>query len=104
MSINKLSLEPIAFSDLSKPTGNIYDSINIIAERADALNTQFKDELDELLAEFGAPMNVNDTSYLEERASICKSAEAEPKPYMQAIDEFLAGELDYSIEGDEEGE
>lgn len=98
MPRTNLSLKPLSFSELSKLTDNIYDSINIISERADVLNIQSKEELDKLLIEFGSPMDVNDTSYLDECAAICKSAEVQPKPYIQAIGEFLKGELEYKIE------
>lgn len=88
-----LNLKPVAFDDLIKSTGNIYDTINIISKRAKVLNTRFKTELDRLLEEFGSPSGVNDTSYLDECETICKSSDIQPKPHIQAIMELLEGDL-----------
>ena len=41
--------------DLDTPTGNIYESINIIARRANQIATELKTELNRKLADFSAP-------------------------------------------------
>lgn len=75
---------------LEKGTNNIYESIAIIAKRADQIETDLKKELDEKLEEFAS---VNDT--LEEtfenreQIEISKFYEKLPNPVLMAIQEFL---------------
>lgn len=94
---NPLTLKPIAFSDLVKETGNIYDAVNMIGKRAKILNTRTKNELDRLLEEFGTPSAADDLSYMEECATICRSFDAQPKPHLQATQELVQGDL-YCVE------
>ena len=75
---------------LEKGTNNIYESIAIIAKRADRIETDLKKELDSKLEEFAS---VNDT--LEEtfenreQIEISKFYEKLPNPVLIAIEEFL---------------
>ena len=57
--------------DLDKDTGNIYESINIIARRANQISTELKAELTCKLAVFSSP-----TDTMEECASRRVSREA----------------------------
>ena len=41
--------------DLDKDTGNIYESINIIARRANQISAELKTELNRKLADFSSP-------------------------------------------------
>ena len=41
--------------DLDTPTGNIYESINIIARRANQIATELKAEINRKLADFSTP-------------------------------------------------
>ena len=74
---------------LEKGTNNIYESIAIIAKRADQIETDLKKELDSKLEEFAS---VNDT--LEEtfenreQIEISKFYEKLPNPVLIAIEEF----------------
>ena len=88
-----LNLVQYSFSDLVKDTGNIYKSINIIIRRSKYLHVKAKQDLENLLSEYGKPLSTTDTSYLEEAEQICKSFDAQPKAHLTAINEFLAGDL-----------
>lgn len=79
---------------LEKGTNNIYESIAIIAKRADQIETDLKKELDSKLEEFAS---VNDT--LEEtfenreQIEISKYYEKLPNPVLIAIQEYLEDQV-----------
>jgi len=79
---------------LEKGTNNIYESIAIIAKRADQIETDLKKELDSKLEEFAS---VNDT--LEEtfenreQIEISKFYEKLPNPVLMAIQELLEDQI-----------
>lgn len=81
---------------LSEPTGNIYESVVIIAKRANQIAAALKKELSEKLEEFSQG-NVADT--LEEtyenreQIEISRHYERLPKPTLTAIKEFEDGEI-----------
>ena len=84
--------------DLDSPTGNIYESINIIARRANQIASELKTELNRKLADFSTP---NDTSVEEtfenrEQIEISRYYERLPKPAIIATEEFLDGEVYFS--------
>ncbi len=81
---------------LSEPTGNIYESVAIIAKRANQVAAELKKELSDKLEEFTSA-NVADT--LEEtyenreQIEISRHYEKLPKPTLIAIKEFENGEI-----------
>ena len=76
--------------NLCKDTGNIYESVAIIAKRANQISVQIKDDLSKKLQEFAS---YNDT--LEEvfenreQIEISRSYEKLPKPTLLATQEFI---------------
>lgn len=83
--------------DLDRPTGNIYESINIIARRANQIATEIKTELNRKLADFSAPSDssVEETFENREQIEISRYYERLPKPVIIATEEFLDDELFY---------
>ncbi|MBO5801004.1 MAG: DNA-directed RNA polymerase subunit omega [Alistipes sp.] len=81
--------------DLDTPTGNIYESINIIARRANQIATELKVELNRKLADFSAPTDsaVEETFENREQIEISRYYERLPKPALIATEEFLDGDL-----------
>lgn len=81
--------------DLDTPTGNIYESINIIARRANQIATELKTELNRKLADFSAPTDnsVEETFENREQIEISRYYERLPKPAIIATEEFLDGEI-----------
>ncbi len=81
---------------LSEPTGNIYESVVIIAKRANQIAAELKKELSEKLEEFSQG-NIADT--LEEtyenreQIEISRHYEKLPKPTLTAVKEFQDGEI-----------
>ena len=83
--------------DLDTPTGNIYESINIIARRANQIATELKIELNRKLADFSAPTDsaVEETFENREQIEISRYYERLPKPAIIATEEFLDGEVSF---------
>ena len=83
------------FVDLDSPTGNIYESINIIARRANQIAIELKTELNRKLADFSAPTDnaVEETFENREQIEISRHDERLPKPSLIATEEFLDGDL-----------
>ena len=83
--------------DLDSPTGNIYESINIIARRANQIASELKTELNRKLADFSAPTDnaVEETFENREQIEISRYYERLPKPVIIATEEFLDGEVSF---------
>ena len=81
--------------DLDRPTGNIYESINIFARRANQIATEIKTELNRKLADFSAPSDssVEETFENREQIEISRYYERLPKPAIIATEEFLDDEV-----------
>jgi len=80
--------------DLEKETGNIYESIAIMAKRSNQINLELKEELLRKLEEF-APTTDNLEEIFEnrEQIEISKFYEKLPKPYNISIHELLESEI-----------
>ncbi len=80
--------------DLCDETGNIYESVAIIAKRANQISLQIKEDLSKKLQEFAS---YNDT--LEEvfenreQIEISRYYEKLPKPTLLATQEFIEGKI-----------
>ena len=82
--------------DLDKETGNIYESINIIARRANQISTELKTELNRKLADFSSPTDtMEETFENREQIEISRYYERLPKPVIIATEEFLDDEVYY---------
>ena len=81
---------------LEKGTNNIYESIAIIAKRADQIETDLKKELDNKLAEFASVNDsMEETFENREQIEISKFYEKLPNPVLMAIEEFLDDQIYY---------
>ncbi len=84
--------------DLAAPTGNIYESVVILAKRANQIAIAEKKELTRRLEDFK-----NDRDTMEEvfenreQIEISKYYERQPKPSLVAIEEFKAGQVSYRM-------
>ncbi|MFV0564529.1 MAG: DNA-directed RNA polymerase subunit omega [Flavobacteriaceae bacterium] len=77
-------------------TGNIYESISIIAKRAEQINTEIKKELIGKLEEF-ATYNDSLEEIFEnkEQIEVSKFYEKLPKPHALAVQEWLKDKVYY---------
>jgi len=75
--------------ELEKETGNIYETIAILAKRANQINVDLKEELTQKLAEFASTTdNLEEIFENREQIEISRFYERLPKPAAMAIDEY----------------
>ena len=85
-------------SELAKPTGNIYESVMIIAKRANQISANVKQELSQKLEEFSNYADtLEETFENREQIEISKHYERLPKPTLVAIEEFRNNEIYYRM-------
>lgn len=81
-------------TDIDAPTGNVYESVTIIAKRANQISTELKQELNRKLADFSTNVDsLEETFENREQIEISKYYERVPKPVLIATEEFLDGEV-----------
>ena len=81
---------------LAAPTGNIYETVVILAKRANQIALAEKKELNKKLEDFNNDRDSMDEVFENrEQIEISKFYERQPKPVLVAIEEFQAGELSY---------
>src|SRR6201985_2665060 len=83
-------------AEFEKGTANIYESIAIIAKRANQISSELKDELNSKLSEFNtANDNLEEIFENREQIEISKYYEKLPKPSLVAVQEFLEDKIYY---------
>ena len=81
---------------LAAPTGNIYETVVILAKRANQIALAEKKELNKKLEDFKNDRDsMDEVVENREQIEISKFYERQPKPVLVAIEEFQAGELSY---------
>ncbi len=91
-----MSTETRDLTEISAKTGNIYESINIIAKRANQINAELKDELTRKLEEFASVTdNLEEIFENREQIEISKFYERLPKPALIATEEFTEDKIVY---------
>lgn len=82
--------------DLCKDTENIYESVAIIAKRANQISADIKQELNKKLQEFASPTDTLDETFENrEQIEISRFYEKLPKPTLMATEEFIEGKIYY---------
>ena len=80
--------------NLCKDTDNIYESIAIIAKRANQISADIKTELNKKLQEFASPTDTLDETFENrEQIEISRFYERLPKPSLLATQEFIEGNV-----------
>ncbi|CCY34693.1 putative uncharacterized protein [Alistipes sp. CAG:831] len=88
-------------SELAKPTGNIYETVMIIAKRANQISANVKQELSQKLEEFSNYADtLEETFENREQIEISKHYERLPKPTLIAVEEFRNNEIYYRMAED----
>ena len=85
---------------LSKDTENIYETVMIIAKRANQIAQETKQEMEAKLQEFAVYTDENQEVFEnEEQIELSRQYERLPKPTLIAAKEYEDGELYYNIAG-----
>lgn len=80
--------------DFEKGTGNIYESLAVIAKRANHIAAETHEELHDKLSEFSSSTDTLDEVFENrEQIEISKYYERLPKPTLVAIQDFLEGKI-----------
>ncbi|HOO42403.1 MAG TPA: DNA-directed RNA polymerase subunit omega [Bacteroidales bacterium] len=85
-------------SQLSEKTGNIYQTVMIVAQRANQIAAEVKKELNSRLEEFSNFADtLEETFENREQIEISRHYERQPKPTLISIKEFEEGETYYKV-------
>src|SRR6187402_1399701 len=83
-------VEPKNLVDLKNKTGNLYESIAVIAKRANQINISIKEELHNKLEEFASHTDsLEEIHENKEQIEISKAYERMPNPALFASQEFM---------------
>ena len=83
-------------TDLKNKTGNLYESIAIIAKRANQINITMKEELHSKLEEFATHTDsLEEIHENKEQIEISKAYERMPNPALLATAEFMEDKIYY---------
>jgi DNA-directed RNA polymerase subunit K/omega len=81
-------------TELSKQTGNVYETVVIIAQRSRQLSTKIKEELNNKLSDFASTVdNLEEVFENREQIEISKYYERMPKPTNIAMEEYIEGKI-----------
>lgn len=82
--------------DISSDTGNVYETVRIIAKRANQIGVEMKQDLDRKLQEFASYNdNLEEVFENREQIEISRYYEKLPKPTLIAAQEYVEGKLYY---------
>ena len=80
--------------DLCKDTGNVYETVAIIAKRANQIAGEMKHDLDKKLQEFASLNdNLEEVTENREQIEISRYYEKLPKPVLIATQEYIEGKI-----------
>lgn len=83
-------------TDIKNKTGNLYESIAIIAKRANQINITLKEELHNKLEEFASHTDsLEEIHENKEQIEISRAYERMPNPALLATQEFMEEKIYY---------
>ena len=97
MSANTSNVvETKSLIEIKDQTGNLYESIAIVAKRANQINIALKEELHNKLEEFASHTDsLEEIHENKEQIEISKAYEKMPNPAILATQEFMEGKVYY---------
>lgn len=89
-------------NEIKLKTGNVYESISIIAKRAGQINISLKEELHNKLEEFASHTDsLEEIHENKEQIEISRAYERMPNPALLATQEFLEDKVYFRKQEDE---
>ncbi len=83
-------------TDIKNKTGNLYESIAIVAKRANQINITMKEELHNKLEEFASHTDsLEEIHENKEQIEISRAYERMPNPALLATQEFMEDKIYY---------
>ncbi|MGL5787360.1 MAG: DNA-directed RNA polymerase subunit omega [Bacteroidales bacterium] len=81
---------------MAEETGNVYETVRIIAKRANQISVEMKKDLEKKLQEFATNNdNLEEVFENREQIEISRYYEKLPKPVLIATQEYLEGRIYY---------
>ena len=98
MDFKKIKAEsttvPRDLTDMEEQTGNVYETVMILAKRSNQIASEMKEELNQKLQEFASYSdNLEEVFENREQIEISKYYERLPKPALIAYEEFKQGQI-----------
>lgn len=91
---NETTAEAYNVVQFEKGTDNIYETVAILAKRANQIGLEIKEELNEKVAEFQTSTDTLEEVFENrEQIEIARYYERLPKPTLMAIHEFLTDKI-----------
>ncbi|KOH45439.1 DNA-directed RNA polymerase subunit omega [Sunxiuqinia dokdonensis] len=88
------STVPRDLNDLEDQTGNVYETVMILAKRSNQIASEMKEELNQKLQEFASYTdNLEEVFENREQIEISKYYERLPKPTLIAFEELKQGQI-----------
>ena len=83
---------------LAEPTGNVYETVCIIAKRANQIAVEMKHELEKKLQEFASMSHtLEEVSENREQIEISRFYEKLPKPTLIATQEYIENKIAWRL-------
>src|ERR671939_151779 len=102
LSTTANNIETRDVSELKAKTGNVYESIAIIAKRANQINISLKEELHNKLEEFASHTDsLEEIHENKDQIEISRAYERMPNPALLATQEFIDDKI-YFRKGEDE--
>ncbi len=100
MDYKKVKTESTAVTrrlrDFNRTTGNIYETVAMLAKRSNQVSLELKEELNKKIAEFATSNdNLEEVFENREQIEIAKFYERLPKPTLIAVQEFIDDQIYY---------
>lgn len=90
---------------IADKTGNLYESLHVVGQRAKQISSTLKEELNNKLSEFASTVdNLEEVFENKEQIEISKFYERMPKPSTMALEEFMEDKIYYRYPTEESGE
>ena len=97
------NIETRDVNDFKNKTGNLYESIAIVAKRANQINVSLKEELHNKLEEFASHTDsLEEIHENKEQIEISRAYERMPNPALLATQEFQEGKIYYRKNEDQD--
>ncbi len=98
MDYKKVKADTLAVTrnvaDFDKETGNIYETVCVLAKRANIISLEIKEELNKKISEFATTNdNLEEVFENREQIEIARYYEQLPKPTLIAVHEFLNNQI-----------
>lgn len=101
-SLNPL-IETRDVISIKNKTGNLYESIAIVAKRSNQINVGLKEELHKKLDDFASNSDsLEEVHENKEQIEISKFYERMASPVLQALNEFMNDKIYYRLKSDME--